>query len=103
MDIITLLRQVRVGPFALFDVVLGFIGMLALSPLLTKLFAQFGVAIPWTSWLWWMLPISVLFHLVFRQSTPLMEVLSGPLGFVVVSTVLLGMIFMGARGCHLRG
>lgn len=99
MDYIALLRQFRIGPFAVFDTVLGYIGILILSPLLTKLFAQIQVRIPWSSWLWWMLPISVVFHLLFRQHTPLIQTLSQAPGFLVVSAMLLFMTFMGARNC----
>lgn len=99
MDYVTLLRQVRIGPFAVFDTVLGYLGMLLLSPLLTKLFARFHITIPWDSWLWWMLPISVVFHLLFRQQTPLMQALSHPRGFLIAGLILGFMIFMGARRC----
>ncbi len=99
MDTITLLRQFRIGPFALFDTVLSYVGVLLLSPLLSKLFAFLHISIPKTSWLWWTLPLSVVFHLLFNQRTPLIEILSQPLGFVVVGTILVLMLYMGVRNC----
>ncbi len=35
MDTLTLLRQYRIGPFAIFDTVLSYVGILILSPLLS--------------------------------------------------------------------
>lgn len=99
MDFTTFLRQFRIGPFALFDIALGYAGMLLLSPLLTKLFARLNIVIPWTTWLWWMLPISVIFHLLFVQSTPLMKVLATPLGLLIAGAVLTSMLYMGVRDC----
>ncbi|MFA7287083.1 MAG: hypothetical protein WC052_05475 [Patescibacteria group bacterium] len=98
MDYITLLRQFRIGQFALFDISLGYVGMLLLSPLLTKIFSKFHLHIPRATWLWWMFPISVVFHFVFRQSTPLMKALSQPEG-VLVAIILIAMILLGLRNC----
>lgn len=100
MEYITFLRQFRIGGFAIFDIVLGYVGILLLSPLLTKFFAKLHIFIPWQSWLWFMLPISVLFHLLFDQQTPLLKTLSHTPGFFIVNTVLVFMIFMGARSCR---
>lgn len=100
MEYITFLRQFRIGGFAIFDTTLGYIGILLLSPLLTKLFAKLGIFIPWQAWLWFMLPISVLFHLLFDQQTPLIKALSQAPGFLIVNTVLVFMIFMGVRNCR---
>ena len=99
MDTLTLLRQFRIGPFAIFDTVLSYVGVVLLSPLLSKLFTLLHVSIPKTSWLWWTLPLAVVFHLLFSQDTPLMEILSQPLGFVGVGAILVFMIYMGVKDC----
>lgn len=100
MNLLTSLRQFRIGSFAIFDTVLGFFGMYLLAPLLSKLFAKLHLDIPKSSWLWWMFPISVVFHLIFRQDTPLMRVFSSTQGLLIASATLAFMIFMGARGCR---
>lgn len=100
MNIITFLRQFRLGPFAIFDIVVSYLGLFLLAPLLSKLFAKFHLSIPRSSWLWWMLPISIVFHWVFRQETALMKALfSRELSLIVFVSLAL-MIFMGARGCR---
>ena len=99
MDYITLLRQFRIGQFALFDIALGYVGIFLLSPVLTKIFSKFHLHIPRTTWLWWMFPISILFHFVFRQNTPLMRALSQPEGSLI-AIILLTMTFLGLRNCR---
>lgn len=98
MNYIAVLRQFRIGPFALFDIALGYIGMLLIAPLLTKVFSKFHLRIPLSAWLWWMFPISVIFHFVFRQSTPLIRTLVQPDGFIIV-IILVVMTFLGLRNC----
>lgn len=97
MDYIALLRQYRIGPFTIFDTVLAYVGVLILAPLLTKLFLKVHVKIPLISWLWFTMPISVIFHIMFRQDTPLMRILFNSDKFYIAAGVLLFMIYMGLR------
>ena len=99
MDIIAFLRQYRIGPFAVFDTVLGYAAIFLLAPWLTKLFTLVKLNIPRAAWLWWMFPLSVVFHLAFNQQTPVLKTLASPLGFFVVSVVLAVMFFMGLKSC----
>ncbi|GEM_PF-720223 len=98
MDYITLLRQYRIGPFTIFDTALAYAGILILSPLLTKLFFLVRIKIPLTSWLWLTMPLSVIFHIIFRQDTPLIRILFNSDEFYIAAVVLLFMTYMGLRG-----
>ncbi|MBI2464663.1 hypothetical protein HYV64_00840 [Candidatus Shapirobacteria bacterium] len=51
------------------------------------------------SWLWFTLPISVLFHIVFHQSTPLMKILTdpNPPQFYIALAILLVMVYLGIK------
>jgi len=99
MNLIGFARQFKIGPFAIFDTVLAFVGIYLLAPFLSKLFLKIHVYIPRVSWLWLTLPISVLFHLVFSQNTPFMKILSDPhqFQFYLGITILLFMSYMGLR------
>ncbi len=99
MDYVAFLRQFRIGPFAVFDTVLGYVAIFLLAPLLTKLFTLVKLNIPRVTWLWWMFPLSVVFHLAFNQQTPVLKTLASPLGFFVVGAVLIVMFFMGLKNC----
>jgi len=96
---IEFLRQYKIGPFAIFDTVGSYLIIFILSPILTKLVSIFGLIIPTSSWLWLTIPISVIFHIVFRQSTPLIKILANPkeVNFYIAITILLLMTYMGLR------
>ncbi len=93
------LRSFRFGPFTFFDTVLSYLAVLILSPLLTKLAAKMHLKIPTSSWLWFTLPVSVIFHFIFRQDTPLMKILANPnqFQFYIALLVLFAMTYMGFR------
>jgi len=92
-------RPFRMGPFAIFDTVTAFLGILILSPLLTWLAAQLHLKISTRAWLWFTLPLAVIFHVIFQQSTPLMKILSNPghVEFYIAISILVAMTYMGLR------
>lgn len=94
------LRQFKIGPFAIFDTVISYLGILLLSPLLSWLTSKIHFKVPITSWLWFTMPLSVLFHVAFRQPTPLMKILgdASNFQFYIALVLLLGMTYMGFRG-----
>lgn len=97
MEIIDTLRQLKVGPFAVFDIALAYGGIFLVAPLLSKLFAKFHLDISRSAWLWLTVPIAVLFHAVFKQHTPLMKMLFNPYDFYLVKFIVLLMLGMGLR------
>lgn len=64
------LRSFRFGPFTYFDTLGAFLGTALLAPLLSKLFKKAGIVIPFQSWLWFVLPISVIAHSLKGVETP---------------------------------
>lgn len=96
------LRQFRIGPFAIFDTVASYVGAFMLSPLLSWLASRINIKIPKLSWLWLILPLAVVFHFIFNQSTPLMKMLAHPenFQFYIAVTMLITMIYMGFREIH---
>ena len=93
------LRQFRIGQFAIFDTVTAYIGILILSPVLTWLMSKLHIKIPIISWLWLTMPLSVIFHIIFLQATPLMKILANPgnFQFYIAIIILFAMTFMGLR------
>lgn len=96
MDI-TYIRQFRIGPYAIFDIVTSYVGIYLLAPLLTRLAKSFTLHIPRSAWLWFTLPLSVIVHLVFGQNTEFMKRLSNPQGYHLETILLIVMVFMGGR------
>jgi hypothetical protein len=99
MDILHILRQYKIGPFTIFDTVTAYVGIFLIAPLLTKIFSKIHINISRAGWLWLTLPISVIFHLIFRQNTPFMKILSDPhqFQFYLGIIILLFMSYMGLR------
>lgn len=93
------LRQLRIGSFTIFDTVSAYLGILLLAPFLSKLTSKINLKIPIVSWVWLTMPLSVIFHLLFRQSTPVIKILNNPSlpQFYIVLLVLLIMVYMGFR------
>lgn len=93
------LREYRIGPFTIFDTVISYLGILILSPLFTWLAAKIHLNISIVSWLWLTIPLSVFFHLVSRQETPLMKILSDPskYEFYIALVVIVFMTYMGLK------
>ena len=97
MDYLQILRQFKIGPFAVFDTVIAYLGVFLIAPLLTKLFSKMNIIISRTGWMWLTLPISVLFHLVFRQNTPFMKTLLDQRYFFIPVIILIGMFYMAVK------
>jgi hypothetical protein len=97
MDVINILRQYRIGPFTIFDVVTAYVGIYLLAPLLAKIFYKLHINISRSGWIWLTLPIAVVFHLIFHQNTPFMKMLLSPKSFYMPIIVLIFMTYMGLR------
>ena len=93
------LRQFRIGQFAIFDTTAAYVGILIFSPVLTWLMHKLHVRVPVISWLWFTLPLSVIFHIIFHQSTPLIKILANPGNpqFYIAGFILFGMVYTGFR------
>lgn len=97
MGIIEFLRQFRIGPFTIFDSAAAYIGIFLVSPVLNWVLAKMHLRISVIGWLWLTLPIGIIFHLIFNQSTPMMKMLLNPNGDYITKIVLVLMLFMGLR------
>jgi hypothetical protein len=102
MNLIDYLRQFRVAGYALFDFTAGFLGMFLLAPLLSRAAGKAGVLIPKRSWVIWMLPISVLVHVLVGRYTPLTKDFLDPRGHYLVKAAVSGCCLLGAWGIKRR-
>ena len=97
MDFIELVRQFRVGPFAVFDIAVSYLGIFLLAPRLTRLALKARLHISKAQWLWLVLPISIFVHLIFGLRTPLTKMVIDPNNYYLAKFVILFMLFMGLR------
>ncbi len=98
MDLITSLRQYRIGEFALFDFAVSYIAIWFLAPLLSRGCRRLGFKVPRANWLFLTLPLAVLFHLAFGTFTPLTKSVIDPTGGYVTKGVVLLSLLLGLRG-----
>lgn len=63
------LRSFRIGEYSIFDLVISFLGILLISPLLTKVFKLIHLEIPLKSWLFFTLPLAIFAHILVGQNT----------------------------------
>jgi hypothetical protein len=98
------LRQFRFGGYALFDLIVSFLGIYLLSPVFSKLFLKLHVKIPKSSWLLLTLPIGILVHILVGNITPMTKNFLAmgqqyPLKIVIIVLTILGIrgIKMGKK------
>lgn len=92
--IITLLRSVRIGPFAVFDFIISYIAVYFLAPYLSKFFLKLGIRINTEQWLWLTLPIAVLAHIIARSDTVFTNMFLNPTSGWIAKTVIVIMLCM---------
>lgn len=99
MAYIEYLRQFRIGQFTIFDTASAYVGILILSPLLSWLVSKIHLKIPTASWIWFTLPLSVIFHVIFHQPTPLIKILTNPdnIQFYIAIFIIFAATYMGSR------
>jgi hypothetical protein len=98
---ITLLRQFRIGEYALFDLAVAFLGLAILSPLLSWLFRKFfKLEIPKKNWLFLTLPIGIATHLITGPITPMTKNFIDPAGHYFLKIFILALLFFGL--CNIR-
>ncbi len=93
MNLITILRSYRIGPFAIFDFAMSYIVVYLIAPYLQKL----GLKLSRAQMLWLTLPISILVHILFGKMTPLTEMFVDLHGGYAAKIVTVFMIVMACR------
>ncbi len=98
MNIIDTLREYRMGPFAIFDFTAAYLGMLLVTPLLKKLFLRFHLLLPTVSVMWFVLPLSILVHVLIGKHTALTTMFLDPLHYYTVKVIIVIMVVKGLMG-----
>lgn len=92
------LRQYRIANYAIFDLVISFVGIYFLSPLFTKLFRRLGLIVPRSSWLYFTLPLGILIHTLIGTKTLMTRNFLDLQGHVFLKLFIVGLFVMGLRG-----
>lgn len=91
------LRQFRFGGYAIFDILVSFLGIYLLSSLLSKLFLKIRVSIPKINWLFLTLPLGILTHLLVGKITPMTRDFMSLNSHYLLKIIILVLLFFGLR------
>ena len=93
-----MIRRFRLGEYAVFDLVLAFVGVYWAAPLLSRICRRFGVEVPRQSWLLLTLPLGILVHLLIGSMTRMTREFINPDGDYLLKILILGLVLLGVRG-----
>ncbi|MFA5945381.1 MAG: hypothetical protein WC802_00525 [Patescibacteria group bacterium] len=102
MGIFSYLRQFRLGEYTVIDTALSFVAVYFLAPLFSKGCRKLGAEVPRSSWLFFVLPVSILVHLLVRVDTPLARNFIDPHGHVIVKIVIIALVILGAKDIRIQ-
>jgi len=91
------LRHFRLFGYAIFDFAASYLGILLLSPLLTKLAKHFHLNLTTKHWLYLTFPIGVFFHILFQTQTAFGKALLDPTGHYLEKILILLMLYFGLK------
>lgn len=97
MDTITYLRQFRIFNYAIFDLVVSFVGIYLLAPLLSKLLKKINIDIPKINWVYLTLPIGILTHILVGKFTPMTKNFLDLNSNYILKILILVLLFLGLR------
>ena len=95
---IDFLRQFRFGGYAIFDLLVAFIGIYLLSGLLSKLILKIRIKIPRQNWIFLTLPLGILVHLLVGRITPMTKDFFNINSHYLLKIIVLVLLFFGLRG-----
>jgi len=95
------LRQFRFGGYAIFDLIVAFLGIYLLSPWLSKVFLKLRISIPKINWLFFTLPLGILIHLLIGKITPMTRNFLDIHSHYFLKVLILGLLFLGLRNVRI--
>ncbi|MBP9702901.1 hypothetical protein KBD69_04390 [Candidatus Woesebacteria bacterium] len=97
MITIEYLRSFRIGEFAFFDFSLAYVGVYLLVPTLNKIILPTKRQLSHFQWVLLVLPLSIIFHLIFGSMTPLTRLAIDPSAGYGLKAILLFMLYFGLK------
>ena len=97
MITIEYLRSFRIGEFAVFDFTLAYIGVYLLVLILNKIILPTKRQLSRFQWVLLVLPLSIIFHLIFGFMTPLTKLAIDPGSGYGLKAILILMLYFGLK------
>jgi len=87
--------------YAIFDLLVSFLGIWLIAPVLTYAFRFIKLNIPLSSWLYFTLPLSILVHILVGNYTPMTKYFLDPSGHYLLKIFIIILMIIGLRGISL--
>ncbi len=97
MITIEYLRSFRIGEFAIFDFSLAYIGVYLLVPILNKIILPTKRQLSHFQWILLVLPLSIVFHLLTGNMTPLTKLAIDLSSGYGLKAILILMLYFGLK------
>ena len=97
MEILEYLRSFKILDYAIFDLIVSFWGIYLLSPRLTKLFLKIWIEIKRKNWMFLVLPIGILFHIIFWNITPMTRDFLNINDFYLLKILIIILLILGLK------
>jgi len=91
------LRQFTIFNYAIFDLVVSFLGIYLLAPSLSKLFKKIHINIPKKNWVYLTLPLSIIIHLLVQSFTPMTLDFLDKSGHYPLKIIIIILTYLGLR------
>ncbi|MFZ4631783.1 MAG: hypothetical protein ACOYL8_01080 [Patescibacteria group bacterium] len=101
MNVLEFIRQFRLGGYAIFDLVVSFIGIYLLAPRLSKWCKKINLDVPRLNWVFLTLPIGLIFHFIFSAKTQMFKDFIDLNGHYVLKLIILASLILGLRNIKL--
>ncbi len=98
MTTLEFLRSFHFFGYAIFDLILSFIGMYLISGRLSKLFLKINIIVPKMNWVYLTLPIGILVHILVGTYTPMVKDFLNLNSHYMLKLVILVFLFLGLGG-----
>ena len=96
--ILTFLRHYRLGSFSFIDTATAYLGVYILAPYLSKFFsAHFRISITRAGWLWLVLPLAFIVHILLGLHTAFVTMILTPQGYFIPKLGLVISTIMGIK------
>lgn len=101
MNILSFLRSFTIFDYAIFDLLISFVGIYLISDILSKLFLKIKIYIPKENFIFLTLPLGIVFHILFRNFTPMTLDFLNPNDFYFLKILIILLLILGLRNVNI--
>lgn len=97
------LRQFKIEGYAIFDIVISFIGVFLLSPILSRIVSVVRLKVSRKSWLFLTLPLSILIHVIVGNFTLMTRNFLDLNNHYILKIFIILLVILGIKDIKIKG